>query len=95
MSDWSIGDLAVCVDDSPPRNPVLSATTLLRLGGTYRVAPYRDQYLLVIGEPPHVVVGYTQKGGWDPLRFRKIRPDEHEACEPEFVTLLKRTKVRA
>jgi hypothetical protein len=25
--------------------------------------------------------------------FRKIRPDEHEACEPEFIQLLKRSKV--
>jgi hypothetical protein len=31
----------------------------------------------------------------DARQFRKIRPDEHEDCEPEFVTLLNRIKVEA
>jgi hypothetical protein len=30
--------------------------------------------------------------GCHSARFRKIRPDEREACEPEFVTLLQRIK---
>lgn len=29
---------------------------------------------------------------WCSCAFRKIIPDQHEACEEEFVTLLKRTK---
>ena len=33
--------------------------------------------------------------GINALRFRKIRPDAHERCEDEFITLLNRTKVSA
>ncbi len=31
-------------------------------------------------------------GEYRAIHFRKIRADEREACEPEFVTLLKRRK---
>jgi hypothetical protein len=31
-------------------------------------------------------------GEYRAVHFRKIRPDEHQSCEPEFVTLLENFK---
>lgn len=87
--DWSVGDLAVCVeaefynrDGSPASGP--------ELGGVYTVTD--------IGT---AIEGFTWIGidgfgdlGMDARQFRKIRPDQHEACESEFVTLLKRSRNR-
>jgi hypothetical protein len=88
--DWQAGDLAVCVDVSVQHTVFVHVGTGLSLGATYRVDG--------IGEPsmaglPTLIL--SDVGRKFANRFRKIRPDEHEACEPEFVTLLKRTKVRA
>jgi hypothetical protein len=90
MSDWQVGDLAVCVDGGAD-DPVLSASTLLQ-GGTYRVGRSRSIFAGDWRTAARCFVGFADG---TLSRFRKIRPDEHEACEPEFVTLLKRTKVRA
>ena len=93
MSDWQVGDLAVCVelDDI---HPVWRKQCALKVGESYRVAalhtsPWNGSVLLDLGWPNHAFQ-YFHPAAW---RFRKIRPDEHEACEPKFVTLLKRTKV--
>lgn len=77
--DWKVGDLALCVDDSPqgPKG--------VQLGQVYRV-----DYLFPDGKI--AVVGEVCRIGYFPWRFRKIRPDEHEDCEPEFVTLLNNCK---
>jgi hypothetical protein len=92
MSDWQAGDLAVCVDahDNPAFRP-----TEVREGRTYRVTqvinhPFRNH----AGWPGLLLQGIQCDctNGFDHRRFRKIRPDEQEACEPEFVTLLKRSK---
>jgi hypothetical protein len=94
--DWNIGDLAVCVDDSP-RYP--SHRVLVENGRVYRVSGLSQ---MSDGEPSLFLDGVI---GWLPgeekpwpyraHRFRKIRPDALEECEAEFVTLLKRTKVKA
>jgi hypothetical protein len=86
---WQVGDLAVCVELNPQTPFSLGG---LRVGSIYTVTA---SYLGVSGV--HCVDlaearSSHQSGGYQSFRFRKIRPDEHQACEPEFVTLLKRTK---
>ena len=89
MSDWAVGDLAVCVD--------AKGTSTISEGRVYRVS--------AIAPPERWQSGYTGIGlflegigrpclnqDFRATRFRKIRPDEREACEPEFVQLLKRSK---
>jgi hypothetical protein len=92
--DWKAGDLAVCVsyagfcgqceDDGDRR---------VKLGRLYTVTaviPYSDRPLgLDFAEAP-IIPG---EGYWCSCSFRK--PDQHEPCEAEFVTLLKRKQVKA
>ena len=85
VSDWNVGDLAVGVDDfTPPRNTQFPPIgTLLTMGAAYRIASVHRSCIGVCGIEPWK---------FEYHRFRKIRPDEREACEPEFVTLLKRSR---
>ena len=90
MSDWQVGDLALVVG--------------AKLGpGDWRCkgGPKAGCVVVIEGVIPGpgwlalVPAGYRSTHftrGWGSESFRKIRPDEHEACEPEFVTLLKRAK---
>lgn len=94
MSDWQVGDLAVCVDDR--FNPAYGETLLAR-GRTYTVVEVT--YCTISNVLWHAGTGLVLAGvpcsglhGFAAERFRKIRPDEREACEPEFVTLLNRIK---
>lgn len=93
MSDWQVGDLAVCV----------ASGNITREGSTYTVAAVIPPGALDFGRfnsydrPVLYFVGLDPPesgNGSDSARFRKIRPDEHESCEPEFVELLKRSKRR-
>ncbi len=96
---WEIGDLALCVVGGHiacptsnghygGKNPPLGAISkviaispaMVGMGGV----PARQCGCLSL----HFPDGSLGHVG----RFRKIRPDEHEACEPEFVTLIKRAK---
>jgi hypothetical protein len=93
VSDWQVGDLAVCVDDSPR---YVGHRVIVEKGHVYRVTGVAE---MPDGEAALFLDGVI---GWLPgekcpvayriHRFRKIRPDEREACEPEFVTLLQRIK---
>lgn len=83
--DWRVGDLALCVDDARRRYSG-PPTGLLRKGKVYRVIGIAGPNLIMAEGP----VGDDL--GWRSDRFRKIRPDEHQACEPEFVTLLESFK---
>jgi hypothetical protein len=87
MSDWAVGDLAVCVDDKPRWH---GNVVPVAVGCIYRVnfveVIGRSLFLTLDGVHPSTIFGSYAD------RFRKIRPDEREACEPEFVTLLKRSK---
>jgi hypothetical protein len=94
MSDWQVGDLAVCVDDGPSREPRNNPTIWVVKGSCYRVSAVVHG-LLLNGEPPHAICPFNGPTGWAENRFRKIRPDEHEDCEPEFVELLNRIKRKA
>jgi hypothetical protein len=93
--DWQVGDRAVCVDDSP--HPTLGESGIIR-GRAYTIISIRHDgnskygrgrtaFQLASVNPP-----WWATKGFDAVRFCKIRPDEQEACEPEFVTLLKRSK---
>lgn len=89
--DWAVGDLAVCVDDNY-RSDTTGHARLLRTGAVYTVEAVGVNRL---GQQGLVLQGIRSGGylgGYLAERFRKIRPDAHEACEAEFVTLLKRTK---
>jgi hypothetical protein len=101
MSDWQVGDLAVCVDASPcrcERCEVLGRVAIvgLREGASYAVLEVclDDGYEYI-----RFAVQTRRNNHWlgwaGSDRFRKIRPDKHEECESEFVTLLKRRKVSA
>ena len=99
MSDWQVGDLAVCVDDGPcscERCPPNTPTGLV-LGRAYRVLavlPYNQGCALDVGLRPRGIPHHSFGIGVAFLskRFRKVRPDAHEKCEDEFITLLKRRK---
>ena len=97
MSDWQVGDLAVCVDARPNPRCGHRPSPLVE-GKVYRVAgidPYPERHALYGMDTGLFLRGMrsaANSGGFAASRFRKIRPDEHEACEPEFVQLLKRSK---
>lgn len=90
MDDWQVGDLAVSV--GPTGKPgSWTAKGGPRKGSIQRVADLVVGHgwtaLLFDGYPaPH----WTR--GWNANCFRKVRPDEQQACEPEFVQLLKRSE---
>lgn len=93
---WDVGDLALCVDDSPCRCGTCGGAAMtVNAGSVYRVdgvfAFEAKPYLTFEGVP----AGARHKRGTYASRFRKILPDKHEPCEAEFVTLLKRSKVSA
>ena len=90
--DWKVGDLAVAVgrqnsqgwwaEGSPPKGSITPVADVFHGDGWTA--------LVFDGYPsPH----FTR--GWQHYCFRRIRPDEHESCEPEFIELLKRSKVSA
>jgi hypothetical protein len=95
MSDWQVGDLALCQDDSPDAFGALPvvAGAVYRVAGITNAPERHDKYGTCLGL--HLEDVERWHWGYSAPRFRKIRPDEHEACEPEFVKLLKRTKVPA
>ncbi len=96
MSDWQIGDLALCVDDRVC--PFWRTNAGLVQGKTYAVVGVMGNGSSLLHGPG---VGLTLDGVVTPsanissARFRKILPDKHEPCEAEFVALLKREKVKA
>jgi hypothetical protein len=100
---WQVGDLAVCVDDAPC--PCCGQQQAVRKGNIYTVSEVSLQpesedyeevvYLRLAEIPPQRGISHGHLNEVDCECFRKVVRDKHEACENEFVTLLKRTKVRA
>jgi hypothetical protein len=91
-TDWQVGDLAVCVDADPcwccessgvELNALYRVTAVLSLAHTAQIG------LQIENADP----GYHP--GFGASRFRKVEQPKNEACEPEFVQLLKRSKVQA
>ena len=91
---WEVGDLALCGEDGKS----FIAAGIFE-GKTYEV------FKVVVGTSRRdgpgtglVLAGILlPKGkiGVNANSFRKIRPDEHEACETEFATLLRKMKAPA
>jgi hypothetical protein len=97
VSDWQVGDKALCVDAR--RSPGVRTHVPLVEGRIYTVvgvAARRAVHALYGLDTGGLFLAGLVSGGTSGAyaadRFRKIRPDEHSACEEEFVTLLKRTK---
>lgn len=93
MTDWQVGDLAAYDSEQPfcaacegiPEDQAVDAPEgALRVVHVAPPDPFWGQ----------VVCGITLEDGlcWCSCTFRKVVRDKHEACEPEFVELLKRTK---
>ncbi len=99
MSDWQVGDLAVCLKTDKWRGRQTGRVTDgPSYGSVHKVAwvgPSRCGVLCL--ELEGIETPRNRDGSvipWTADRFRKIRPDEQEPCEVEFVTLLKRSKQR-
>jgi hypothetical protein len=92
---WEVGDLALCVSRDERHAPVV------QVGETYIVECIWDGVPQTDTLEPGIcfdLVGVPRWGDeccYAPEHFRKIKPDAHESCEDEFVTLLKRSKVSA
>jgi hypothetical protein len=88
-----VGDLVVCLDNSTKYHEAWAFK--LQLGRIYKVAaagiPNHAQTYPCLGFL-EIMTGANVVAAFDATRFRKIRPDEHEKCEPEFVTLLETFK---
>lgn len=90
MSDWQVGDLALCVVKPKP-DPGITSGWSPAVGSTYTVMEVaRDMRGVVLNFFEDAA--YDPYCGFDAFCFRKIRPDKHEDCEPEFVELLNRVK---
>jgi hypothetical protein len=94
MSDWQVGDLAACIKKDawrtfptgrPAEGPAYDTVHRVRRVGIF---PLDGKAVLWLEAWP----GDNFRNSFTAARFRKIRPDEREACEPEFVTLLQRIK---
>lgn len=95
MTDWKVGDEAVCVDARPRRwsysNPLRENAVYTVIRVTHDRCPHYGQAVgLVLAE-----LSTEAPGGFFAERFRKVVKDKHEKCEDEFITLLKRSKVTA
>lgn len=101
MTDWCVGDLAVCVDAKPQAGDWLSTCPLIEgriytVTGIYALSrPTNDRcrlgFTLAEVSPSHGRLGFCAD------RFRRIVKDAHEASEKceQLLTLLKRRKVSA
>lgn len=93
MSDWQVGDLAVCVAPIVEDPIEVARGDILSVEGVWPDVPHA--VTLVMGCCLDFAGIERLDGGeaaYCAERFRKIRSDEHEACEEEFVTLLKRSR---
>jgi hypothetical protein len=89
--DWKVGDLALCIEGGI-RTREGSAYTVLSIHppGEWLHGLFNPGDELIFD---FVEFGILQEGS-SARRFRKIRPDEHEACEEEFRILLQLSKKR-
>jgi hypothetical protein len=91
VSDWQVGDLAVCVNaDIDPFAGHNGGLTLNAAYTVREVVRAEGEVGLRLRDLPNPT-GCKYRA-FSTVRFRKIRPDEQQACEPEFITLLKRSK---
>ena len=99
MNDWQIGDMALCIDASAPRDVCGNGGIEAKreyIANLIEGRIYKVTQIVTCSCGEHVGLGcHADRAGGSSDRFRKIAPDKHEACEAEFVTLLKRRKVAA
>ncbi len=86
---WEVGDLALCVSEGLCR---CGCTNPVSKGRIYCVSavltdPFEGTGLCFVEVP-----NAKNHEAFQSRNFRKIKPDAHEDCEPEFVTLLQRIK---
>lgn len=98
--DWQVGDKIVCVTGGPIDPREVGPRPWPVEGDLYEVGGFRSfptgEYVIAVGAPDNIDLDGLNWGPlWFRSRFRKIRPDKHEPCEDEFVTLIKREQVRA
>ncbi len=88
--DWQIGDLALCISIPVPDKDGVFPWKV-QVGCVYTVI---DVVIDCLGMTLNFAEDtyYSPLAGFDANCFRKIRPDEHQPCEEEFVTLLNRAK---
>lgn len=88
--DWKVGDLAVCIKSGLKTVEGRTYTVCQVIQPGDIVDRARNNHgrcgLRFVG------VEHPYRCASDERNFRKIRPDEHEDCEPEFVTLLNHIK---
>jgi hypothetical protein len=98
VSDWQVGDLAVCVvvgdvhcvrcrhrGNGSPQDALARKVVAVRLSIMTRGPNAGTPCGCVTLDLDDGSMGVVQ-------RFRKVISDKHEPCEAEFVTLLNRTK---
>lgn len=89
---WQVGDLAVGVGQKNCPYIGHSPVTGKTKGKVLRVVAvdvWHD------GKRPILYLDHDDPDAYCGGCFRKVVRDQHEACEPEFVTLLKRKRVTA
>ena len=90
MTDWKIGDLALCVDDGPVKifgkflevDPIYVSN--LKIGSFYTItdiAPSRDGKFIAIGD-------WGKRAGGISTRFIKVTPPEADEFDREVIDLL-------
>jgi hypothetical protein len=96
MSDWQVGDKAVCVDAAITPHSVVGEVSKLVVGRIYTVCKLRptNAGIMRLGLAEFHHADNTHSCFYA-CRFRKVVQDKHEPCEEEFVTLLNRKRVSA
>lgn len=98
MTDWQVGDLAVCVSNEPcdccgMHLPAPEIGQVLTVAG---VKACEGSLFLLLPDGPTTRDGIHTNDPWFAAsEYRKVVKDAHEACEEEFITLLRKSRVRA
>lgn len=97
MSDWQIGDLALCINDRPDRCDPLAS--LLNAGRVYTVAVIGPREFgpgLALGFRDLPVDGEPRRAwGWSTHRFLKVTPPAADAFDTEVIEQMKGAPVDA
>jgi len=85
--DWKPGDLAVCVN----RRTIICDKFAHTGGNCAALTGPAEVVSVEVKSCGCIRLRFAASSGVA-QRFRKVRPDQHEPCEAEFITLLNRTK---
>lgn len=92
--DWQVGDLALCVNDTPDPTPWGACECNVRRGAVYTVSHiYRDRFGLGLNFVEEFApANEDYLAGYCATRFRKIRPHEADEEDRETIRLLTEKK---